>query len=226
MWRQVWEIWILSWQVVGEKGSLVQSILASLAIRGFEHPGNSVFACRNHKKQLTDKEFRPWSQDSWVGSQFRYLQLYDKRGVKMVELMRHGGAGMGRTWFIGDSFWSKVYWIWDELDQIYIFGELVYSCTPHRFCFLFHCIIWSRHSTFVACNKGSKRVYSSVPSSSSSISAQNPNTTTLFPLFPHLDYLTLRRVLHTIIITDGFLHFLLFTYYYVRTNVRKGTCVW
>lgn len=96
------------------------------------------------------------------------------------------------------------------------------------------------HSTSEACNKWSKRVSSSVPSSSSSISAQNPNTTTLFPISPqllsHLNYLTLRRVLHTLIITDGFLHFLLFTsfptiqtlFYFttiLRTNVRKGTCV-
>ncbi len=39
----------------GEKAWLVQSILASLAIRGFEHPGNSVFACRNHKNILPTK---------------------------------------------------------------------------------------------------------------------------------------------------------------------------
>lgn len=98
MWRVECEIWILPRQVVGEKDRLIQRIWASLAIRVQEHLGNSGFACGNQKKHHTDKEIPPWSQDFWVGPQSRYFTaLYGKREVKMVELMRHGGAGTCRT---------------------------------------------------------------------------------------------------------------------------------
>lgn len=151
----------------------------------------------------------------------------------MIELMRmewqarveHNSSGrVSDQNFIGDekNLTRSTY-----LLSWYIQRRIVFlTCSPphhhHRFGFLFDCscncnmgLCLVRHSTFVACNKGSKRVSSSLSSSSSSISSQNPNTATFFPLSPllltYLNHLTFRRVLHTLIIPDGFPHLLLFT---------------